>query len=177
MKEIKRFHEGGYGTTEMKLSDYGDWVLYDDHAEIFFAKNALIAELERGAVGGALMEREMHHSEVMGRMMQEINALQEQVRELAAESARCKFEISRCHQTVDEMFKNREKWIDKEWLSSIWSTSKRLMDETPATDAVLREIRAQAVDDFGIYHNFSDKQLIQAAAKKYAAAILSGEQP
>ncbi|QHJ80335.1 MAG: hypothetical protein [Bacteriophage sp.] len=37
MKEIKRFHEGGYGTSEMKLSDYGDWVLYDDHAEIVAA--------------------------------------------------------------------------------------------------------------------------------------------
>ncbi|HEM7941902.1 TPA: hypothetical protein U2L45_000704 [Citrobacter freundii] len=65
-------------------------------------------------------------------------------RELAAENARCKFEVSRCHQTVDEMFKNRDKWIDKEWLSSIWSTSKRLMNETPATDAFLAEVRAQA---------------------------------
>ncbi|HGW3733097.1 TPA: hypothetical protein ACNH31_004750 [Citrobacter freundii] len=64
-------------------------------------------------------------------------------RELAAENARCKFEVSRCHQTVDEMFKNRDKWIDKEWLSSIWSTSKRLMNETPATDAFLAEVRSQ----------------------------------
>ncbi|MDM3071466.1 hypothetical protein [Citrobacter sp. Cf224] len=67
-------------------------------------------------------------------------------RELAAENARCKFEVSRCHQTVDEMFKNRDKWIDKEWLSSIWSTSKRLMNETPATDAFLAEVRSQGVD-------------------------------
>ncbi|CAD5356083.1 conserved protein of unknown function [Enterobacter cancerogenus] len=65
---------------------------------------------------------------------------------LAAENARCKFEISRCHQTVNEMFKNREKWIDKEWLSSIWSTSKRLMEETPATDAFLAEVRGQGVE-------------------------------
>lgn len=47
--------------------------------------------------------------------------------------------------------------------------------ETPATDAVLREIRAQAMDDFGIYHNFSDKQSIQSAAKKFAARIRAGE--
>lgn len=67
-------------------------------------------------------------------------------RELAAENARCKFEVSRCHQTVDEMFKNRDKWIDKEWLSSIWSTSKRLMNETPSTDAFLAEVRAQGVE-------------------------------
>ncbi len=64
-------------------------------------------------------------------------------RELAAENGQCKFEISRCHQTVDEMFKHRDKWVDKEWLSAIWSTSKRLMNETPATDAFLAEVRAQ----------------------------------
>ena len=69
-------------------------------------------------------------------------------RELAAENGRCKFEISRCHQTVDEMFKNRDKWVDKEWLSAIWSTSKRLMNETPATDAFLAEVRAQGVEMF-----------------------------
>lgn len=74
-----------------------------------------------------------------------IENLQMQVEKLAAENARCKFEISRCHQTVDEMFKSRERWMDKEWLSSIWSTSKRLMEETPATDAFLAEVRAQGV--------------------------------
>lgn len=68
-------------------------------------------------------------------------------RELAAENGRCKFEISRCHQTVDEMFKNRDKWVDKEWLSAIWSTSKRLMNETPATDAFLAEVRVSAIRD------------------------------
>ncbi|HHX3890024.1 TPA: hypothetical protein ACU9Z3_001361 [Citrobacter freundii] len=67
-------------------------------------------------------------------------------RELALENGRCKFEISHCHQTVDEMFKHRDKWVDKEWLSAIWSTSKRLMNETPATDAFLAEVRAQGVE-------------------------------
>lgn len=100
-----------------------------------------------------------------------VAALQEQVRALAAESARCKFEISRCHQTVDEMFKNREKWIDKEWLSSIWSTSKRLMDETPATDAVIREIRAQAVEEYAATVGAVKNGAI------YANSIRSGEQP
>ncbi|MDU1090596.1 MAG: hypothetical protein E7A42_12660 [Leclercia adecarboxylata] len=73
--------------------------------------------------------------------------LQAKCAALAAENARCKFEVSRCHQTVDEMFKNRDKWIDKEWLSSIWSTSKRLMEETPAIDAFLAEVRAQGADE------------------------------
>ncbi|HAJ2687539.1 hypothetical protein K8Q80_12625 [Escherichia coli] len=65
---------------------------------------------------------------------------------LAAENARCLFEVSRCHQTVDEMFHHKDKWFDKEWLSALWSTSKRLMENTPATDAFLAEVRAQGVD-------------------------------
>lgn len=44
------------------------------------------------------------------------------------------------------MFENPKKWIDKEWLSSIWSSSKRLMEETQATDAFLAEVRAQGVN-------------------------------
>ncbi|EFO4486316.1 hypothetical protein BF433_00150 [Escherichia coli] len=65
---------------------------------------------------------------------------------LAAENARCLFELSRCHQTVDEMFHHKDKWFDKEWLSALWSTSKRLMENTPATDAFLAEVRAQGVE-------------------------------
>lgn len=73
-------------------------------------------------------------------------ASEQQLAAVIAECVRCKFEISRCHQTVDEMFKNRDKWVDKEWLSSIWSTSKRLMNETSATDAGIAKIQAQGVD-------------------------------
>lgn len=75
-----------------------------------------------------------------------IHNLELKVAQVVAENSRCKFEVSRCHQTVDEMFKNREKWVDKEWLSSIWSTSKRLMNETPATDAAIANIQAQGVE-------------------------------
>lgn len=100
-------------------------------------------------------------------------------RELAAENARCKFEVSRCHQTVDEMFKNRDKWIDKEWLSSIWSTSKRLMDETPATDAFLAEVRAQGVEMMAaeadqLMNEFGDdsyKVMVTADLQRFANAF------
>ncbi|MFZ2582342.1 MAG: hypothetical protein WAX30_22920 [Citrobacter portucalensis] len=85
-------------------------------------------------------------AEVTDMAVQLANA-ESKCRELAAENGRCKFEISRCHQTVDEMFKNRDKWVDKEWLSAIWSTSKRLMNETPATDAFLAEVRVSAIRD------------------------------
>ncbi len=74
------------------------------------------------------------------------SALEAKCAALAAENGHCKFEISRCHQAVTEMFENPKKWIDKEWLSSIWSSSKRLMEETQATDAFLAEVRAQGVN-------------------------------
>lgn len=102
-----------------------------------------------------------------------IENLQMQVEKLAAENARCKFEISRCHQTVDEMFKSRERWMDKEWLSSIWSTSKRLMEETPATDAIMAEVRAQGVE------MFADDLLCQdldSTIREFAAQLRKGVQ-
>lgn len=79
MTEIKRFHEGGYGTTEMKLSDYGGWVLYDDHAEILAAKDARISEL---------VSREQWHSQRTASfdiLNRKYIDLQEQVRALTAE--------------------------------------------------------------------------------------------
>ncbi|EFN8398913.1 hypothetical protein EB661_02325 [Escherichia coli] len=82
---------------------------------------------------------------------------------LAAENARCLFEVSRCHQTVDEMFHHKDKWFDKEWLSALWSTSKKLMENTPATDAFLAEVRAEARNE-GINY----------AASRLAAAFNHG---
>lgn len=114
-----------------------------------------------------------------------IENLQMQVEKLAAENARCKFEISRCHQTVDEMFKSRERWMDKEWLSSIWSTSKRLMEETPATDAIMAEVRAQGVEMFAAWNGKHIKPVVEHkesltavshAARWFAELIRKGVQ-
>ena len=63
-------------------------------------------------------------------LRKQITELKAERNALAAENARCKFEISRCHQAVDEMFKQREKWVDAEWLSAVWATSKRLKENT-----------------------------------------------
>lgn len=43
--------------------------------------------------------------------------------------------------------------------------------ETPATDAFLAEVRAQGVEMFGQYHNFSEKLFIQKESKKFAAQL------
>lgn len=90
----------------------------------------------------------------MNNLPQTYESVVQQRDELAVENARYKFEVSRCHQTIDEMFKNRDKWIDKEWLAGIWSTSKRLMNETPATDEFTRELMAKGVDALAVkYRN------------------------
>lgn len=112
--------------------------------------------------------------------------LQQQLAAAVAENARCKFEVSRCHQTVDEMFKHREKWIDKEWLSSIWSTSKRLMNDTPATDAAIANIQAQGVEMFADKaereangygmdsHDWRQRMKVRADAIEFAAQLRQG---
>ncbi|MEI9549967.1 Uncharacterised protein [Enterobacter kobei] len=43
--------------------------------------------------------------------------------------------------------------------------------ETPALDAFLAEVRAQGVEMFGQYHNFSEKLFIQKEAKKFATKL------
>ena len=115
-----------------------------------------------------------------------IHNLDLKVEQVVAENARCKFEVSRCHQTVDEMFKHREKWIDKEWLSSIWSTSKRLMNETPITDAAIANIQAQGVEMFADKtereangygmdsHDWRRMMKVRADAIKFAAQLRKG---
>ncbi|EPB3363249.1 hypothetical protein ACRFTN_000710 [Escherichia coli] len=46
--------------------------------------------------------------------------------------------------------------------------------EHPANDAFLSELRAQGVEMFGQYHNFSEKLFIQKEAQKFAAQLRKG---
>lgn len=177
MTEIKRFYMRGV----IWPSNDGSIVSYKDHSEIVAVKDARIAELERGDVGGALMERELRHSEVTGRMVQEINALQEQVRALAAENAIQDFIIS----AVKDLVRESEGVSGWHLNGDIASWDKALPElnhsETPATDAAIREIRAQARAE-GIY--FAANRLLAAwesgfvddtpaAAHDISGAILS----
>lgn len=139
---IKRFnpdfslsisHELAY----MRETPEGGYVAHGDYATLF-------SELESVKAERDALERQLLISEAKckGYFSDAATALIK-CDALAVENARCRFEVSRCHQTIDEMFKNREKWIDKEWLAAIWSTSKRLMEETPVTDAALAAIEAR----------------------------------
>lgn len=46
--------------------------------------------------------------------------------------------------------------------------------QIPAYHAFLAEVRAQGVEMFGQYHNFSEKLFIQKEAQKFAAQIRKG---
>ena len=48
------------------------------------------------------------------------------------------------------------------------------VEGTPATDAFLAEVRAQGVEMFGQYHNFSEKLFIQKEAQKFADQLRKG---
>ncbi|MFB4749105.1 hypothetical protein ACE3J2_15980 [Enterobacter hormaechei subsp. steigerwaltii] len=57
-----------------------------------------------------------------------------------------------------------------------WFEENNWNPETPETDAFLAEVRAQGVEMFGQYHNFSEKLFIQKEAQKFAAQIRKGAQ-
>lgn len=48
------------------------------------------------------------------------------------------------------------------------------VEGTPATDTFMAEVRAQGVEMFGKYHNFSEKLFIQKEAQKFAAQLRKG---
>ncbi|EMF9360695.1 hypothetical protein V4W86_005187, partial [Escherichia coli] len=81
-----------------------------------------------------------------------------------------------CHQTVDEMFHHKDKWFDKEWLSALWSTSKQLMENTPATDAFLSELRAQGVEMFSEKFGGGTplSNMVKEVAADFAAKLRKG---
>ncbi len=105
------------------------------------------------------------------RVEAQVAELQEQVRALAAEGDRMKKSIKRIFP---------EGVGDEKGGIGFSDTAKECYasaTETPATNAVVCEIQAQAVEGFGMFHNFSDRRFIQTEAKKYAALIRAGAQP
>jgi BMFP domain-containing protein YqiC len=106
---------------------------------------ALLDELEAAEQRNA--ELVHNHRVHAARLIDERGQLKQRIAELEAGNARFRFEISRCHQTVDEMLNNQDKWIDKEWIAAIWATSKRLMDEaSAATGEAIQRTLAKTIE-------------------------------
>lgn len=129
-----------------------------------------------------------------------IAALQEQVRALAAENAALNLalepqevpdELQDLLNDTTQLASDSDGCQSWSWVENpdevIRVVLRAIKPETPATDAVLREIRAQAVADIAMrFHEsafvafeYSDETgpFIRADLQQYAASILAGEQP
>ena len=136
--EFELFHCNG---GDMSASPDGDWVLYDDHAEIVAAKDARISELELMLQKNAVKDGN------------EIYTLLQQVQVLAAENV----ELKNFSEKLGEMHNDlngegtgiqgrSEVACQQVAIEAVIEEFDAI--ETPATDAVIREIRAQAVEVF-----------------------------
>ncbi|MCU3986559.1 hypothetical protein [Enterobacter mori] len=108
-----------------------------------------------------------------------IENLQMQVEKLTAENAFLKGVVSGINNELYGQGFMVSGWHQNGALESLdnWFTDNGWGEsETPATDAFLAEVRAQGVEMFGQYHNFSEKLLIQKEAKKFAALLRKGVQ-
>lgn len=92
--------------------------------------------------------------------------LQRKVEALAVEGAGLKSAGNKMFLTAISLMADPDVSVDHARDIKDWEGMK-----TPATDAALAEVRAQAIDEFGIYHNFSGKLMIQVEAKKYAEKL------
>jgi len=107
----------------------------------------------------------------------QVAALQEQVRALAAENSIQDFIIS----AVKDLVRESEGVAGWHLNGDIATWDKVLPElnhsETPATDAALREIRADGAMACGVHlREWYDYQ-VEERAEEFAAAILAGEQP
>lgn len=87
---------------------------------------------------------------------------------LAAELSQAKSVVSECREYFIAGIMNRIRPTNEGYLHMRCDT---LGDETPSHDAFLAEVRAQGVEMFGQYHNFSEKLFIQKEAEKFAAKL------
>lgn len=167
MKEINRFYIMG---NKLSLDD-GSPVSFKDHAAIVAEKDARISELELMLQKNAVKDGN------------EIAALQEQVRALAAENVLIKSSVP----NLKDIEFDNENMDDASLGEDIGFNDavelmKNSLSQTPSTDAALREIRAQGVDAFAVDCKVkaSKENLVfwmdaSSAAEEFAARIRAGE--
>ncbi len=152
MSEVKRLEMDHKGLPF--VDDNGVYVLYEDYAELKAQRDALAAE--NAAMKSAIKyvcstdNFPDYHPDGMG----------------------CGIED---RGIVDRYEAARYGWDEavERFYSEVMPCAADI--ETPATDAYLNSVRADAVDEFGKYHNFSEKLFIQQEAKKYAEKLRAGE--
>ena len=168
MTEIKRYamnKANMIGFVRFEEKESGRWVKHEDHAAIVAALKVQLSSYSMSA--GQADQRKAESDAVRvalgftadaddvspSDLVDAIAALQEQVRALAAENVKL-----------------------RDWLISDTCCE---IDETafPATDAALREIRADGAMACGVHlREWYDYQ-VEERAEEFAAAIRTGEQP
>jgi len=175
MKEIKRFDVVLVdGVPDHRPSESGRWVKHEDLAAIqeqlsqfsMSAGHADQRKVESVAVRVALGFSADADDVAPCDLVDAIAALQEQVRAQAVEAEALKNYIK------SECFIME---VGAHPMAEADISAEERMPETPATDAALRDIRAQAIEDFTDSDFCGQEACGQACA--YAASIRSGEQP
>lgn len=138
----------------------------DDHETLFERDPDSDEEYYRLGVRmahGAWQASELASQQKLTDMAVQLANAESKCRELAAENAEMR-------SSIDATIGWQES-TDTENGESV----RMLVDiKTPATDAFLAEVRAQGVEMFGQYHNFSEKLFIQKEAQKFAARLRKG---
>jgi len=187
MTEIKRYEVVLVdGVPAHRPSESGRWVKHGDLAELqdqlqrysMSAGQADQRKAESDAVRVALGLSADADDVAPCDLVDAIAALQEQVRALAAENAALK----NANSIANNILNDEETMVTSLWASSV----QNVQFSTPATDAALREIRAQAVESFMSWSDSYieegdeyEQQLreVSSACKVFAARIRAGEQP
>lgn len=171
MTEIKRYEMNHRG---LPSADHtGTWVLHEDHAAIVAEKDARIAALQEQVRG--LKER----LQLVAELNDVASALhveaEKKVWALAAEGSAIKQAFKQAANTVEEY----EIYGDLKYAvePSEYEALADAIEETPNTEAALREIRAKVLDDMAddCEPVYLEGYILEL--RNRAASIRAGEQP
>lgn len=204
MKDIKRYLVSG---SEFEVTQHpdGDYVEFDDHSAILAAlqeesdsnlkSTQYSAETNRKIVKNniephdaiAVLQEQVRGLKERLQLVAELNDVasalhveaEKKVWALAAEGSAIKQAFKQAANTVEEY----EIYGDLKYAvePSEYEALADAIEETPATDAALREIRAQAVEGFLSIISHTKDMLyadsVKSSLSDYACRIRSGEQP
>lgn len=165
MTEIKRYEEGGYGTSDMGLSDDGPWVDFDDHA-------AIVASLQEQVRALAEFRGKVRASFHIGELAEDFAVF------VNIQNATRR---SDCLSAVERKFFTREvpdeDYPDKMGEECDLGWGKGPTEYTEDFRKVLRDIRGQVLDDMAedFEADWPDNYIDELRAS--AARIRVGEQP
>ncbi len=136
---VKRYARINHGSGCWSMGEWndGEYVSYDDYA-------ALQQKLETvKSLAGIAGDLTTMATEAVSDVISERNALQQQVNALAAENANIKSAFKAVHSSTEEA----EIYGDGKYIvePSEYEALADAVEETPATDAAIREIGAKAV--------------------------------